>query len=164
MTNKQSVGAGRNVVVVGTQWGDEGKGKLVDWLTEKSPGVVRFQGEEYRGQHEALIPDELWERANAAVRETRPRVEVRADQNIHQYLLKGICRCGHCGRAMIPQTCGDSNNARKRYRYYNCGSVLRDRMPGGCPGGRLSPQARAGSSPPPKLQINLSLDSHADVG
>ncbi len=35
---------GRNVVVVGTQWGDEGKGKLVDWLTEKAQGVVRFQG------------------------------------------------------------------------------------------------------------------------
>jgi len=35
---------GRNVVVVGTQWGDEGKGKLVDWLTEFSQGVVRFQG------------------------------------------------------------------------------------------------------------------------
>jgi adenylosuccinate synthase len=35
---------GRNVVVVGTQWGDEGKGKLVDWLTELAQGVVRFQG------------------------------------------------------------------------------------------------------------------------
>lgn len=35
---------GRNVVVVGTQWGDEGKGKLVDWLTESAHGVVRFQG------------------------------------------------------------------------------------------------------------------------
>ena len=35
---------GRNVVVVGTQWGDEGKGKLVDWLTESANGVVRFQG------------------------------------------------------------------------------------------------------------------------
>jgi adenylosuccinate synthase len=35
---------GRNVVVVGTQWGDEGKGKLVDWLTETAKGVVRFQG------------------------------------------------------------------------------------------------------------------------
>lgn len=35
---------GRNVVVVGTQWGDEGKGKLVDWLTETARGVVRFQG------------------------------------------------------------------------------------------------------------------------
>ena len=34
----------RNVVVVGTQWGDEGKGKVVDWLTEHAQGVVRFQG------------------------------------------------------------------------------------------------------------------------
>ncbi len=44
MTNKQTTTAGRNVVVVGTQWGDEGKGKLVDWLTEMAQGVVRFQG------------------------------------------------------------------------------------------------------------------------
>ena len=44
MTNKPAATAGRNVVVVGTQWGDEGKGKLVDWLTELSQGVVRFQG------------------------------------------------------------------------------------------------------------------------
>ena len=44
MTNKSSAAAGRNVVVVGTQWGDEGKGKLVDWLTEMSQGVVRCQG------------------------------------------------------------------------------------------------------------------------
>ncbi len=35
---------GRNVVVVGTQWGDEGKGKLVDWHTESAQGVVRYQG------------------------------------------------------------------------------------------------------------------------
>src|SRR5262245_47050465 len=33
-----------NVVVVGTQWGDEGKGKIVDWLTDNADGVVRFQG------------------------------------------------------------------------------------------------------------------------
>ncbi|MEO7242561.1 MAG: adenylosuccinate synthase [Variovorax sp.] len=39
-----NVTTGRNVVVVGTQWGDEGKGKLVDWLTESAQGVVRFQG------------------------------------------------------------------------------------------------------------------------
>ena len=35
---------GRNVVVIGTQWGDEGKGKIVDLLTEKVAAVVRFQG------------------------------------------------------------------------------------------------------------------------
>ncbi len=34
----------RNVVVIGLQWGDEGKGKLVDWLTDNVAGVVRFQG------------------------------------------------------------------------------------------------------------------------
>jgi len=33
-----------NVVVIGTQWGDEGKGKIVDWLTDRADGVVRFQG------------------------------------------------------------------------------------------------------------------------
>ena len=36
--------AARNVVVVGTQWGDEGKGKVVDWLTDHAAAVVRFQG------------------------------------------------------------------------------------------------------------------------
>ena len=40
MTNKTA----RNVVVIGTQWGDEGKGKIVDWLTDHAQGVVRFQG------------------------------------------------------------------------------------------------------------------------
>jgi adenylosuccinate synthase len=34
----------KNVVVIGTQWGDEGKGKIVDWLTESCRLVVRFQG------------------------------------------------------------------------------------------------------------------------
>ena len=34
----------KNVVVVGAQWGDEGKGKVVDWLTERVDGVVRFNG------------------------------------------------------------------------------------------------------------------------
>src|SRR5450756_2437854 len=34
----------KNVVVIGTQWGDEGKGKIVDWLADHAQGVVRFQG------------------------------------------------------------------------------------------------------------------------
>ena len=34
----------KNLVVIGTQWGDEGKGKIVDWLAESAHGVVRFQG------------------------------------------------------------------------------------------------------------------------
>ena len=34
----------KNIVVVGSQWGDEGKGKIVDWLSEPADVVVRFQG------------------------------------------------------------------------------------------------------------------------
>ena len=34
----------KNIVVIGSQWGDEGKGKIVDWLSEQSDVVIRFQG------------------------------------------------------------------------------------------------------------------------
>jgi adenylosuccinate synthase len=44
MRDSQASASGRNVVVIGTQWGDEGKGKVVDWLTDHAQGVVRFQG------------------------------------------------------------------------------------------------------------------------
>ena len=33
-----------NVAVIGSQWGDEGKGKIVDWLSEKADVIIRFQG------------------------------------------------------------------------------------------------------------------------
>jgi hypothetical protein len=33
----------KNVVVIGTQWGDEGKGKIVDWLTDHAAAVTRFK-------------------------------------------------------------------------------------------------------------------------
>lgn len=48
---------GKNVVVVGTQWGDEGKGKIVDLLTENVSGVVRFQGGHNAG-HTLIIGGE----------------------------------------------------------------------------------------------------------
>ena len=46
----------KNVVVVGTQWGDEGKGKIVDWLTDNAVGVVRFQGGHNAG-HTLVVKD-----------------------------------------------------------------------------------------------------------
>ena len=48
---------GRNVVVIGTQWGDEGKGKVVDLLTEEVAAVVRFQGGHNAG-HTLVIEGE----------------------------------------------------------------------------------------------------------
>ncbi|MEE8463180.1 MAG: adenylosuccinate synthase, partial [Gammaproteobacteria bacterium] len=48
---------GKNVVVIGTQWGDEGKGKIVDLLTERAVAVVRFQGGHNAG-HTLVIDGE----------------------------------------------------------------------------------------------------------
>ena len=45
-----------NVVIVGVQWGDEGKGKIVDWLSERADVVVRFQGGHNAG-HTLVIDD-----------------------------------------------------------------------------------------------------------
>jgi adenylosuccinate synthase len=48
-----------NVVVVGAQWGDEGKGKIVDWLSERADIVVRFQGGHNAG-HTLVIGSETY--------------------------------------------------------------------------------------------------------
>ena len=46
-----------NVVVVGAQWGDEGKGKIVDWLSERADVVVRFQGGHNAGHTLVIGPN-----------------------------------------------------------------------------------------------------------
>jgi adenylosuccinate synthase len=48
-----------NVVVVGSQWGDEGKGKIVDWLSEQADIVVRFQGGHNAG-HTLVIGNQTY--------------------------------------------------------------------------------------------------------
>jgi len=47
----------QNIIIVGTQWGDEGKGKIVDWLCEQVDAVVRFQGGHNAG-HTVIVNDE----------------------------------------------------------------------------------------------------------
>ena len=49
----------KNVIVVGTQWGDEGKGKIVDWLTDHAQGVVRFQGGHNAG-HTLVVGERVY--------------------------------------------------------------------------------------------------------
>ncbi len=48
-----------NVAVIGSQWGDEGKGKIVDWLSERADVVVRFQGGHNAG-HTLVIDGEVY--------------------------------------------------------------------------------------------------------
>ena len=48
-----------NVVVVGAQWGDEGKGKIVDWLSERADVIARFQGGHNAG-HTLVIGEQVF--------------------------------------------------------------------------------------------------------
>ena len=51
--------AGKNVVILGSQWGDEGKGKVVDLLTDRAAAVVRFQGGHNAG-HTLVIDGKVY--------------------------------------------------------------------------------------------------------
>ena len=56
-----------SVVVVGSQWGDEGKGKMVDWLSARADVVVRFQGGHNAG-HTLVIDGTTYKLVPAALR------------------------------------------------------------------------------------------------
>src|SRR5215469_3425778 len=48
-----------NVAVIGAQWGDEGKGKIIDWLASRAEIVVRFQGGNNAG-HTIVVGDKIY--------------------------------------------------------------------------------------------------------
>ena len=48
-----------NVAIIGAQWGDEGKGKVVDWLASRADIVVRFQGGHNAG-HTLVVGDQTY--------------------------------------------------------------------------------------------------------
>ena len=50
---------GKNVVILGTQWGDEGKGKIVDLLTDQAAYVARFQGGHNAG-HTLVVGEKVY--------------------------------------------------------------------------------------------------------
>ncbi len=58
-----------NVVVVGAQWGDEGKGKVVDIFTEYADDVIRFQGGNNAG-HTLVVGEEKVDSSSYSVRDT----------------------------------------------------------------------------------------------
>jgi hypothetical protein len=81
-------------------------------------GHVRYRGEVYPGQHEAIIDTATWQQVQALLgHDARP---VRAPR--HAALLRGRIRCGHCGCAMTPSC---SRSGDRVYRYYLCSSSHR---------------------------------------
>jgi hypothetical protein len=122
----------------GTEREVGGKRFRSDWLRQviQNPiyrGIIRYGGEEFPGRHEALVTPELWESANAAIRETiKPARCQRVGRDRHNNLLKGLAVCGDCDRALVPHATGKRNPAGNPYRYYRCDSVQKERQDSRC--------------------------------
>ena len=94
-----------NVAVIGAQWGDEGKGKIVDWLAERADMVVRFQGGHNAG-HTLVVGDQTYKLSllpSGVVRGT-PSV-IGNGVVLDPWHLQGeVARLGEQGVAVSPDT------------------------------------------------------------
>jgi adenylosuccinate synthase len=93
-----------NVVVVGSQWGDEGKGKIVDWLSEQADVVVRFQGGHNAG-HTLVIGGVTYKLSLLPSGVVRNKLSVIGNGVVldPHALVEEICRLKKQGVAVTPQ-------------------------------------------------------------
>ncbi len=97
----------KNVVVIGTQWGDEGKGKIVDWLAESAHGVVRFQGGHNAGHT-------LWIKGQKTILRLIPSGIMHPD--IICYIGNGVVLSPQALLTEIEELEGAGLNVRERLR------------------------------------------------
>src|SRR5258707_792642 len=102
-----------NVVVVGAQWGDEGKGKIVDWLSEQADIVVRFQGGHNAG-HTLVIDGSTYKLSllpSGVVREGKLSVIGNGVVVDPQALIDEIAQLKKQGIVVTPETLRIAENA-----------------------------------------------------
>jgi len=101
-----------NVTVVGTQWGDEGKGKIVDWLSERADVVVRFQGGHNAG-HTLVVDNNTYKLSLLPSGVVRERLSIIGNGVVVDpwALLEEIERVGKAGVNVSPQVLRIAENA-----------------------------------------------------
>ena len=102
-----------NVVVVGSQWGDEGKGKIVDWLSERADVVVRFQGGHNAG-HTLVIGDVVYKLSLLPSGVVRPgKLSIIGNGVVVDpwALVDEIARVGELGVSITPENLKIAENA-----------------------------------------------------
>ena len=102
-----------NVAVIGAQWGDEGKGKIVDWLAERADMVVRFQGGHNAG-HTLVVGDQTYKLSllpSGIVRGT-PSVIGNGVVLDPWHLRYEVARLGEQGWRCLPKHCASPTPAR----------------------------------------------------
>jgi adenylosuccinate synthase len=101
-----------NVAVVGAQWGDEGKGKVVDWLSERADVIVRFQGGHNAG-HTLVIDGQTYKLSLLPSGVVRGKLSIIGNGVVVDpwALFEEIERVGRQGVAVTPQTLRIAENA-----------------------------------------------------
>src|SRR5271170_3990022 len=101
-----------NVAVVGAQWGDEGKGKIVDWLSERAEVVVRFQGGHNAG-HTLVVGGQTYKLSLLPSGVVRGKLSIIGNGVVVDpwALLAEIERVGAQGVKVTPETLKVAENA-----------------------------------------------------
>jgi len=80
-------------------------------------GSVRHKGDAYPGKHQAIVSDELFERVNKLLDKNKNTRTNYKEEQKHNFLLRGLLKCGRCESSMYPKTSGGRSNL---YFYYRC--------------------------------------------
>ena len=88
---------------------------------------------EYEGHHIALVTPKLWEKANKSLIEKKAPQTPTRRRNAHKMLLKGILKCDHCGKQLVPKPAGKKDKEGNPYLYYTCGDVNKHGQKDKCP-------------------------------
>jgi site-specific DNA recombinase len=81
-------------------------------------GMVRFKEELFVGQHQAIVPQELFDDVQHLLERNRARRGNSRTDSAHVFLLQGLLRCGRCGSSMTPKT--SIGRGGKAHFYYQC--------------------------------------------
>lgn len=94
-----------NVTVIGAQWGDEGKGKIVDWLASRADVVVRFQGGHNAG-HTLVVGNQVYKLSLLPSGVVSGKLGIIGNGVVvdPQALLAEIARIGEQGLKVTPET------------------------------------------------------------
>jgi len=101
-----------NVTVIGAQWGDEGKGKLVDWLSNRADVVVRFQGGHNAG-HTLVVGEQVYKLSLLPSGVVQGKLSVIGNGVVVDpwHLLEEIAKLGAQGIAITPELLVLADNA-----------------------------------------------------
>ena len=114
---------GRTIEIGKNRFNEDFIKKLIENTIYK--GYVCLGGEEFKGEHQAIVSKDVWEKANEQIKpKNTKKIEYAKDNHIH--LLKGFTKCGECDVLLTPYPAGKKDKHGIPYLYYACGKVVDD--------------------------------------